>query len=105
MGNSIRARRVAAQWAAEKAAKRAAETEAAERAVAEFERDFLDRERAAAACGWSVHRFKREQTAGRGPVPTKMGGNKQSRVFWHRLEVAAYVADPAGYNARRSATS
>jgi len=103
MGLSLRARAYLAKLAEEKAARRAAEQAAAEKSAADFHRDFLDRERAAAACGVSVHKFKRWQLAGQGPRPCKMGGNKQSRVFWQRAEVAAFVANPTAYNAARAA--
>ncbi len=104
MGLSQRAtawlRRDQARRAAESAAKHAAAAEAA----AAFRRDYLNRDDAAAALSMSVHKFKREQLAGRGPVPSKMGDTAQSRVFWARVEISAYLADPAGYNARRAAT-
>lgn len=105
MGLSIQARRFIEKQAAERARRKAAEAAAAEQAAATFHRDFLGRERAAAACGVSVHKFKRWQSAGVGPVPTKLGSNKQSPVVWARAEVAAFVADPSGYNARRAASN
>jgi hypothetical protein len=102
MGYSLRERAVVNQWAREKHERRmAAEAELAEAAAA-FHRDYLDRERASAACGVSIHTWKRWQMAGKGPVPLKTGDTKQSRTFWAATDIAEYLRDPAAYNRRRA---
>lgn len=102
MGRSIRERAILQQRAKEKHERRmAAERELAEQTAA-FHRDYLNRERAAAACGVSVHTWKRWQLAGKGPVPLKTGDTKQSRTFWEATEIAEYLRDPAAYNRRRA---
>jgi hypothetical protein len=102
MGRSIRERAILQQRAKEKHERRmAVEAELAEAAAA-FHRDYLDRERAAAACGVSVHTWKRWQMAGKGPTPLKVGDTKQSRTFWAATDITEYLRDPAGYNRRRA---
>lgn len=105
MGLSIRARRWLDAQMAAKAAARAAAVAEQEQQAAEFARTHLDRERAAAACGVSVHSFKRLQMAGRGPRPTKMGSTRQARTYWQLAEIDAYLADPAAYDRARAAAA
>lgn len=103
MALSERARRWLAAEQARKAAARAAREAELEQARTEFRQQFLDRVQTATQLGWSVHRLKRAQTAGRGPRPTKMGEHKQSRTFWEAAEVQRYLLDPAAYEQARQA--
>lgn len=105
MGYSLRVQALLKQRRIEKNERRAAELAAAETARAAFHRDYLDRERAAAACGVSLHTWKRWMMAGRGPVPLKTGESKQSRTFWHRADVEEFLANPAEYNRRRAVSA
>lgn len=105
MGLSIRAQQIVNQRVRERAEARVAE--AARRAAEQqaFHENNLDRHRAAAALGLSVHKFKRRQLLGLGPVPMKTGSTKQARTYWHRDEIAKYLADPAAYEAAKKAAS
>lgn len=97
MGNSLRARAVLKRWREEREAARRENLAAELAAEREFHAEFLDRDRAAAALGISVHTLKRWTMAGRGPTPTKFGDARQSRVRWRAEEITTYLADPAGY--------
>ena len=57
----------------------------------------LDRVRAAEALGLSVYTLRRWICLGRGPKPFKRGGFRQSRVFFRREEIDAFLRDPAAY--------
>ena len=104
MGYSLRTAAYIREQNRLKAERRAAEMAEAQRVRETFHRDFLDRNRAAAALGLSIHGFKRAQLAGKGPSPTKMGTTPQSRTFWHRDEIARYLANPAAYELTKTAT-
>lgn len=102
MGLSIRARRWLDEQQRQRAADRAAAEAARDAAREKFHRDWMDRHRVADALRVSVHKLKRMTAAGLGPTPAKSGDTKQSRTYWHREEVAAYLANPAQYEARKS---
>jgi len=97
MGLSIRSRRVVAALAIQRQSARQAAAEAAAAAAAEYEASFLDRHRAAAFLGISVHRLKRLMAAGHAPAYLKRGDDKQARTVWPREELERYRADPAAY--------
>lgn len=103
MGLSIRARRIMAQRAAEKAAAQRAADQEQQRLEAEHHAAYLSRSRAADFLGVSVHRLKRLMTAGTGPTCSKAGESKQSPVRWHIDELRAWKADPRAYIAARNA--
>jgi hypothetical protein len=102
MGYSLRVQQVLKQRAAERHQRRAAEQAEADAQRADFHATYLDRTRASAALGLSLSGFKRQQMAGRGPRPTKMGSTQQARTFWHIDDVQAYLRDPQAYEAGRS---
>lgn len=101
MGLSIRARRWLDEQRRQREADRAAAEAEAEAARQQFHRDWLERDRVADALRVSVHKLKRMMAAGLGPTPAKSGDTKQSRTYWHRDEVAAYLADPTAYEAHK----
>lgn len=102
MGLSIRAQAIVNQRVRERAAAKLAEAAQLEAEQQAFHRDHLDRHRTADALGVSVHRLKRMQLAGLGPVTVKpRGDTKQARTYWHRDEIAKYLANPAGYEAAK----
>lgn len=102
---SLRAQAYLRREAERKRQHRAEQLQAVELERKNFHRDYLDRTRAAAALGVSVHALKRWQLSGRGPTPTKMGAARQARTFWHRQEIARYLADPVKYENSKPAQS
>lgn len=105
MSWSIRARAVIEREREQRARERAARRAAAQAARKAFRQRFFDRHHAAASCGVSIHTWKKWQLRGQGPMPTKMGDSRQSRVFWDRREIARFLANPSGYNRARRAAS
>lgn len=103
MGLSIRAQRYAAMVAAKRLEERLQADDAAREELDRFRREYLDRDRAAAALGLKPRTLKAWQAAGRGPLPLKVGSCRQSRVYWPRVEIEAYLADPATYEATKAA--
>ena len=91
--------------AREKHERRAAQLAAAEAEREAFHRDYLDRDRAAAALGISVNTLRRWITSKRGPTPCKAGDTMQSRTFWAAAEIAEYLRDPAAYERAKRAES
>jgi hypothetical protein len=77
--------------------------EAARGELDRFRSEYLDRDRAAAALGLRPRTLKLWQATGRGPQPLKAGSCRQSRVYWRRVEIEAYLADPAAYEAAKAA--
>ncbi len=88
----------------ERIAAAAANAAAAEAEAAAAAEVWLDRTRVAARLGNTPRRLKTWLAAGRGPVPVKIGDTPQSPVRWHADEVAAWIADPAGYEQAKRIT-
>jgi predicted DNA-binding transcriptional regulator AlpA len=105
MGQSIMAVRYAAKIAAQRLQERLQADEAAAAELDRFRQDWLDRDRAAAALGIKPRTLKAWQAEGRGPEPQKAGSCRQSRVYWRRSEIDAYLRDPAGFQAAKKAGS
>jgi len=103
MAYSIRAREVVARMAAERARDLAAARLAAEALEARHHATYLDRHRAAAYLGMSVHRLKRMMTAGTAPACIKRGTSQQAKVVWDIAELDLWKADPRAYLAERAA--
>lgn len=98
----IRVRQLIAERARQRLQARLAQ-EAADRAMIEKdERDYLTRERAAAYLRISLHQLRRQITAGTSPAYIKRGTTAQAAIRFPRSELAAYLADPAGYMATRN---
>jgi len=103
MGMSIRAAQALRKMQLERKERRASAGRRLEAARAEFHRNYLNRQRTAAALGISTHGLKRMMAAGRGPAPVKMGEARQSRTFWERAEIDRYLRNPAAYEAAKRA--
>ena len=101
MAESILARRARERWRQERLEQAAAQAAAAA-AEAEAAHDaWLDRNRVAARLGVTPRRLRAWMAAGRGPRFEKLGDFPQSPVRWRAEEVAAWLADPAGYEAAK----
>jgi len=105
MGESRLARRYRAKIAAERLHERLQADEAAAAELDRFRQEWLDRDRAAAALGIKPRTLKAWQAEGRGPEPQKAGSCRQSRVYWRRSEIDAYLQNPAAYEAEKRAGS
>jgi hypothetical protein len=103
MAYSERARRLVAERSRIRNEQRAAAERERQAVNAEYYRTHLDRERAAAFIGCSVHRLKRLTAAGTGPACQKSGPHKQSPVVWRLDELERWKANPAAYIAARNA--
>ena len=101
MGQSILARRYLAKLAAKRLEERLQADEAAAAELDRFRQEWLDRDRAASALGIMPRTLKAWQAEGRGPEPQKAGSCRQSRVYWRRSEIDAYLRDPAGFQAAK----
>ena len=102
MGMSQRAAAYVRKMSAERYAQRAAADAQRQAEADAYHAAFLDRERAAAFLGISVHRLKRLMAAGTGPACQKNGDTKQATVRWPISELQAYRDDPAVYVTARS---
>jgi hypothetical protein len=102
MGLSARARAWLQQDQARRAAERQAAEQAAQEAAERYHAEWLDRDRAAAFLGISVHKLKRMMTAGIGPVCQKNGTSKQATVRWHIDQLRAWQASQSTLPAERS---
>jgi hypothetical protein len=101
VGESIMARRFRAKIAAKRLEERLQADAAAAVELDRFRQEWLDRDRAAAALGIKPRTLKAWQAEGRGPEPVKAGDCRQSRVYWRRIEIDAYLRDPAGFQAAK----
>lgn len=105
MGLSIRAQRYAAMLAAKRLEERLQADDAAKAELDRFRQEWLDRDRAAAALNVRPRTLKAWQAAGRGPLPVKAGSCRQSRCYWRRVEIEAYLRDPVAYEAAKKEAS
>lgn len=94
---SIRVRRFLHERNLQRQAARLARQAADRELVAEYERDYLDRERAAVHLGISIHKLRRAITAGTSPAYIKHGAAAQATVRFPRSELDEYLANPAAY--------
>ena len=99
---SIRARQVADERARARLAERLEREAAARAALEEYTRDFLERDRAAAHIGVSVHQLKRMMAANVGPAYLKFGTSRQAVVRFPRVELDEFLADPTAYQTTRT---
>jgi hypothetical protein len=77
---------------ARRLAERQAAKQSAQAAVEAFHAEWLDRQRAAAFLGLSVHQLKRLAASGRGPAGVKRGTAKQAPIRWHVDELRRWKA-------------
>jgi hypothetical protein len=105
MGESILTKRYRAMLAAKRLEERLQADGAAREELDRFREEYLDRDRAAAALNVRPRTLKAWQADGRGPLPVKAGSCRQSRVYWRRVEIEAYLRDPAAYEAAKQEAS
>ena len=101
MGESILARRARERLRLERLERQAAAAAVTEAEAAAAFDEWLDRHRVAARLGITLRRLKSWMAAGRGPHHEKLGDFDQSPVRWRASEVAAWLADPSGYEAAK----
>ena len=99
---SIRARQVVAEQARARLAERLEREAAARAALEEYTREYLERDRAAAHIGVSIHQLKRMMAAHVGPAYLKFGTTRQAVVRFPRAELDEWLADPTTYQTTRA---
>jgi hypothetical protein len=97
VGLSIRAQRVVRERALAKQAERQARLREAEKAVAEFNAEYLTPADAARMAGFSPATLRRLNANGLGPRPLKLGVHRQSRIRYPRAEVISWLSDRQAY--------
>ena len=65
----------------------------------------VDRPTAAKLLGVRVSTLRRWWSAGRGPAGVKLSAARSGRVYWRRVEIEAYLRDPAAYEAAKQEAS